>query len=318
MRIVSIIKLLPIFLITFSFFGCYSEPATNNDEQEPAKLPSKLIAHRGLWNVPGSCQNSLASIRLACESETFLGAEIDVFETKDGVHILSHGEEINGMKIIETPFEQIRAFRLENGEQVPTLEEAIDLVAKYPDKKLMLDIKIGSAEIGPFIEKIKQSKHLDQLIFKSFGAWGCQRMSEAGLHPVYLLTWNINEINIEDCHRRGIDGISAYSQPILENPDIIQHFHDNDLDVLVWTLTEYSDIELFRDKGADLLIVDWVPDNASINNIKVGRTSTSIDYNEPHEVYNAEGQLVGGSLGEVSNGLYIIRQGNKTVKKLVK
>ena len=104
----------------------------------------------------------------------------------------------------------------------------------------------------------------------------------------------------------------------MENPDIIQHFHDNDLDVLVWTLTEYSDIELFRDKGADLLIVDWVPDNASINNTKVGRTSTSIDYNEPHEVYNAEGQLVGGSLGEVSNGLYIIRQGNKTVKKLVK
>ncbi len=64
-------------------------------------------------------------------------------------------------------------------------------------------------------------------------------------------------------------------------------------------------------------IIDDLENPTSITDIESGENA-DIDYAEPFEVYNTQGQLVGNSLGELSNGLYIIRQGNKTEKKLVK
>lgn len=64
-------------------------------------------------------------------------------------------------------------------------------------------------------------------------------------------------------------------------------------------------------------IIDDLENTTSITDIESGE-SAAIDYAEPFEVYNTQGQLVGDSLGELSKGLYIIRQGNKTEKKLVK
>lgn len=64
-------------------------------------------------------------------------------------------------------------------------------------------------------------------------------------------------------------------------------------------------------------IIDDLENTTSITDIESSENE-GINYTAPFKVYNAQGQLVGDSLGELSNGLYIIRQGNKTEKKLVK
>lgn len=76
----------------------------------------------------------------------------------------------------------------------------------------------------------------------------------------------------------------------------------------------YSNTAVWQNFGT---IIDDLENTTSITDIESGENA-GIDYAEPFEVYNTQGQLVGDSLGEISNGLYIIRQGNKTVKKLVK
>ena len=64
-------------------------------------------------------------------------------------------------------------------------------------------------------------------------------------------------------------------------------------------------------------IIDDLENTTSITDIESGENE-GINYAEPFEVYNIQGQYVGTTLGELSRGLYIIRQGNKTEKKLVK
>ncbi len=98
------------------------------------------IAHRGGCRTVDSCgvsENSLQVISLA-SSLGANGIEIDVNRTKDGVAVLYHDDDFNTRLIKgifclgpvqEMPYLNMRIFcRLKQGETIPTLRQALDLV----------------------------------------------------------------------------------------------------------------------------------------------------------------------------------------------
>ena len=118
----------------------------------------QLIAHRGLHNNKGDApENSLLAFERACENG--YGIELDVRETKDGVLVVCHDDNLKRVaglsrKISEMPLSEVRRAKLcRSEEKIPTLEEALSLIGgRVP---LVLEIKS---------EDIRNAGHISQAV----------------------------------------------------------------------------------------------------------------------------------------------------------
>lgn len=232
-------------------------PKSINLSSIAMKLPSRLIAHRGLWNVEGSAQNSLQSIRLACENPHFLGAEIDIWQTADSQIVLSHNGTIDNIEIAKANYDEIKDIRLANGERLPVFQAALDIIAQYPGKILMIDIK--SIDTDVLKSALANYEHLDQLYFKSFSDKICRKLLECGLKPVYYLTWDIGKVDLDKCVEYGYTGVSAYCQPIFNDPEVVYRYHAAGLDLIAWEANTTDEVEKLLTMGVDMVVTDLIP-----------------------------------------------------------
>ena len=124
------------------------EPETPEDTErptEPATCTNKVVAHRGGARESGRPDNSRAGLMYAMSLKCY-AMECDIYWTKDNNVVIAHATDtyyINGLKPWEhTLLELRKAGKLKNGEELPTLEEFLDLVqVKDNCTKLCLDIK---------------------------------------------------------------------------------------------------------------------------------------------------------------------------------
>ena len=145
-------------LVIKGFYGAGedkpTQPLTMQYKRPLNKRPFNIMAHRSGGRtadlLPAS-ENSVAIIKLASRLGA-TGIEMDVRYTKDGVPVLYHDNTLN-LRLIQKSgltgsmelytYKQLSAFvRLINGEQIPTLEEALDAVLYNTDLKFVwLDTK---------------------------------------------------------------------------------------------------------------------------------------------------------------------------------
>lgn len=253
------LMLLLLGLLAVSCSGSGEEPAGIRLTSSANSIPPRLIAHRGYWSKGGASQNSASSLRSAFEEPRYLGAEIDIRKTSDGVLVLAHDNDINGVSIEDNAFSAIDRERLSNGEQAPTLEQALDILSSYPGKILALDIKTSDSE--SIIEAVRDYAHIDRLVFMSFSAKVCRELREAGFEPVYLLAWDIAELDIDDCLNRSLTGISIYAKSLFDNPLLLSEFINRGLNVYAWEATKAADVEKLFNMGVDRVITDLHPVN---------------------------------------------------------
>ena len=123
----------------------------------------------------------------------------------------------------------------------------------------MLDIKSNC--VDAMADTLKDFPHIDQLIFKSFSPGICEKLISLGFSPVYLLTWDINSVDIDHCVSKSYAGISAYIKPVLENPALISELHSRGLSVIIWEANTNAGIERMLMAGADLIVTDCKPVN---------------------------------------------------------
>lgn len=224
---------------------------------EGAKRP-KVVAHRGYWYTPGSAQNSIASL-VKADSIGADATEFDVWMTSDGVIVLNHDGVINGLSVQNTPSKIIRKQKLENGENVPTLEEFLK-VAKKLNIDLVLEIKTHETPerenkcLKKCVKLIKKYGLTDRTEYISFSPNVCQQLSKITDRPILFLwgqKWTPAEAKENGC--TGCD----YSYDVwTQNPSYLDECRKLGLTTNIWTIgTEKGVIESINN-GIDYITTD--------------------------------------------------------------
>ena len=98
-----------------------------------------VIAHRGASAYEH--ENSLAAFRRARDMDAD-GVELDVHASADGVPVVHHGPLAGSQWIAKTDVDQLRQTPLPNGEPMPTLAEALEVLK---DLAVFVEVKFQSA-----------------------------------------------------------------------------------------------------------------------------------------------------------------------------
>jgi len=95
-----------------------------------------VIAHRGASSI--ELENSLAAFRAAA-GQGADGVELDVHATIDGEIVVHHDPSVMGLPIAQARARDLGAMPLSNGEPIPTLAQALDVLGKL---KVFVEVKV--------------------------------------------------------------------------------------------------------------------------------------------------------------------------------
>jgi glycerophosphoryl diester phosphodiesterase len=238
------------------------------DKIQSYNSKAHIVAHRGYHpgNIP---ENSIASLEAAQKLGVY-GSELDVYITTDGVVVLYHDTTLRGtsdhadnvgfkgLRVDECTYEQLKSYKLCNGEGLPTLEDYVVQAKKYPKTKLILEIKgHNTSEKNMRVTKacyeiIKNSNMQDQVEYISFNYDICKKLVE--YDPNAMVQYLAGNKKPADLFKEGIRGID-YRYDILTD-EMIQSAHELGMTVNVWTVNSNSEIARFINKGVDLVTTD--------------------------------------------------------------
>ena len=222
----------------------------------------KVIAHRGYWTAPESAQNSLASFTKA-DAVGVYGSEIDVWLTADNKLIVNHDRKYKGTDIDmeKSTAKEITAIVLPNGENIPTFDAYLKLVASKPDTRLILEMKSLSdynredLAAEKIVRELKKYKVLERTDIIAFSINACLAFKK--LLPdtrIYYLKGDLPPKSIKKLGLAGID----YSMGVLrKHPQWVKEAHELGLEVNVWTVDSEEDMKYFIGLGVDYITTDY-------------------------------------------------------------
>ena len=242
----------------------------NMVDKLPERRNTKIIAHRGYH--PGDIpENSIASFEAAQKLGVY-GSELDVYITTDGVVVLYHdttfrgtrdhpdNAALAGKRPDSCTYEEIKDYKLCNGERIPTLDDYLEQAVKYPDTKLILEIKPhDSAEKNMRVatacyEAIREKNLQHQVEYISFNYDICLKILE--LDPDAVVLYLNGNKKPADLFKDGLSGIDYNYKSLTE--ETIAAAHELGMAVNVWTLNTASLMMEFIEKGVDFITTDEV------------------------------------------------------------
>ena len=216
----------------------------------------KVFAHRGYWDAPGSAQNSLRALAKA-DSVGCFASEFDVWMTSDGVLVVNHDADINGVHIETSPAKKVLAEKLSNGENVPTLDSYLQLAAKQPSR-IVLELKTHDSrkherkaikDIVAMVKKYGLEDKTDYITFSKYGFQDLIKYTPKGTAVYYLsgdyIPWQVKEM--------GGAGIDYSLKAMKKHPEWVKMSHDLGMEVNVWTVNEPEDMQWCIDHGVDYI-----------------------------------------------------------------
>ncbi|MDR1743455.1 MAG: glycerophosphodiester phosphodiesterase [Dysgonamonadaceae bacterium] len=220
----------------------------------------KVVAHRGYWKAPGSAQNSLTSFAKADSIGAF-GSEFDVWMTTDGKLVVNHDRTFKGVNMETSPFSEIRKVRLDNGEQLPTLDEYLKSAASKPNTRIVLEMKSltdlsrEDESALRIVKALKKHNVLDRTDIIAFSINACLAFKK--LIPdtkIYYLDGDLSPKKIKSL---GLAGIDYSIKALKQHPEWVEESHKLGLEVNVWTVDEEADMNYFIDLGVDYITTDY-------------------------------------------------------------
>lgn len=262
-RLLGLFNILLIALIVVIF----SVGNINSASQIALFRNPQIVSHRGGGIY--APENTLVSIERGIQ----LGAdaiEIDVRFTSDGVPVLFHDSttarttnDSQDRAIATMPFDIVRTLdagswfnELYTGEQIPTLEEALQLIDRRVE--VYIELKTGTLDdvetVLTIIEETNMGSHtkilsFQQAILEKF------KDNNPDLSTVLLVgsfTGDVRQlIEIEY-----VDYYGIRATVVLDNIDIIQVLQQGGKGVYVWTVNDYTMIDDINALGVDGIITD--------------------------------------------------------------
>ena len=222
----------------------------------------KVISHRGYWTAPNSAQNSLASFTKA-DSVGVFGSEIDVWLTADDKLIVNHdrvykGTDINMQK---STLKEITSIVLPNGENIPTLDAYLRLVATKPNTRLILemkslsDLKREDLATEKIVKALRKYNLLDRTDIIAFSINACLAFKK--LMPDGRIFYLNGDLAPRSIKKLGLTGIDYSMSVLRKNPKWVEQAHKEGLEVNVWTVDTEEDMRYFIDLGVDYITTDY-------------------------------------------------------------
>ncbi|MEP0712238.1 glycerophosphodiester phosphodiesterase family protein [Algoriphagus sp.] len=221
---------------------------------------NKVIAHRGAWKAQDLPQNSLASlkeaVRLGCE-----GSEFDVWMTSDGVLVVNHDADFEGIEIETSTYTDLLTKKHANGEKLATVEEYLKAGKKQKGTKLIFEIKPSKISVArseevaeksvQTVKKMKAEKWVDYITFSYEG--GLKAIATDPEANVAYLTGDKTPAELKEA---GFFGFDYNINLLKKNPQWIKEAQKLGLTVNAWTVNSAEDLIWLLDQNPDFITTD--------------------------------------------------------------
>ncbi len=228
---------------------------------------TQVIAHRGFHATEGSDKNTISSL-LNAQKLGIYGSECDVNMSADDSLMVVHGS-MHPDRRIPAPhrvhvrkdnYKDIRAISCKGGNIVPTLREYLEQAKRYPETKLVIEIKNHDTsererevtkQIVDLVKAMGAEKIVDYIAFSSVV---CDELVK--IAPNNEIAYLNGDFSPAKCKKRGYTGID-YSKSVLRlHPEWVKEAHDLGMKVNVWTVNKPEDMQYFIDLGVDFITTD--------------------------------------------------------------
>ncbi len=224
----------------------------------------KVIAHRG-HHFDGSTEseNSVAALESAQKLGVY-GSEFDVYVTTDNQVVVYHDSTLEGtsLKLENCTYAQVKDFTLANGETLPTLEAFLEQGLKYPDVKLICEIKSHSTDeknrraVEAVVAAVKAKNMESQVEFIAFNYNSClQLMTAIPTAKVMFLSSNTNTPP-STVAADGMAGIDYKYAVLSTKPEWVKESHRLGMEVNIWTVNNNADLYNCIWMGVDYVTTD--------------------------------------------------------------
>jgi glycerophosphoryl diester phosphodiesterase len=208
-----------------------------------------IIAHRG--DSSHAIENSPEAVRRAL----FVPAdmiEVDIRKSRDNVLYIMHDEDTGrtcdrSISIERSLSEEIGAVRLRNGEQVPTLNDVLDIVAGVA----ALNLEIKSEGAGALAAAhIIGSGYQGEIVMSSFKE---REIDDARrVLPDMLAGGIFDHFSVRDLtayRSKGYRLVSLKRKTVTS--DLVDACHERKIKIFVWTVDEADEMRKFVEWGVD-------------------------------------------------------------------
>ena len=216
-----------------------------------------IVAHRGFWKSDAAqgAQNSIAALK-AAQDNGFWGSEFDIRLTKDGVVVVNHDPDLQGMKIVDHTYEQLLACNLANGEKIPTLDEYLAQGKKSRKTRLVVEFKdmkspaLNNELVTKTLDAIKAHGLFDpsRVLFISFNHDICLRIAREA--PAFINQYLNGNLSPDTLAKEGINGIDYNESVIALHPKWPSDCAALGMSSNVWTVDSESGMKAMVEAGA--------------------------------------------------------------------
>ena len=214
-----------------------------------------MLAHQGL--ALDCMPNSLEAFAAAIEA----GAdyiETDAHGTRDGIAVLFHDDELNGVKISSL-------LKAELPDYIPTLSSAL---TKFPDAKFNIDIKNFEAS-APVAAVINTHSAQNRVLLTSFSS--SRRKNTIKMAPGTASSPGVGEFGpaliaaifgqqwLVTRYLRGFDAVQIPSSVLglnIVSKRLVKMYHTAGVKVHVWTINDPEHMLTLKNAGVDGIVTD--------------------------------------------------------------
>jgi glycerophosphoryl diester phosphodiesterase len=226
--------------------------------QKPTFATNAVVAHRGAWKANNLPENSIASLKHAIELNC-TGSEFDVRMTADDSLVINHDPDFNNLPIEKTDYKELTAFKLANGEKLPTLREYIKAgMENNTGTRLICEIKPseisklrGIAIAEKVVNVVNGLNAKEIFVYISFDYDILKRI--IALNPLANTQYLEGDKSPDQLKQDGINGADFHYSVYAEHPDWILSAKKNNLALNAWTINDADQMDWLLANSFDFI-----------------------------------------------------------------
>jgi beta-glucanase (GH16 family)/glycerophosphoryl diester phosphodiesterase len=246
-------------LSVFIIASCSSTKKITN--ANPVFANNMVVAHRGAWKKNNLPENSIASLKKAIELKC-TGSEFDVRMTADDSLVINHDPNYHKLFIEKTTYAELSAYKLSNGEKLPTLREYLKAgLQNNTSTRFFCEIKpsdLGKKRGQLIAEKVMSlvnelnAQHM--VVYISFDYNILKKLVE--INPKVSTQFLGGTKAPEVVKADGISGLDYSLVAWKKHPGWIDSAKQNNLTLNAWNATDTTDIDWLLANKFDFISTD--------------------------------------------------------------